>query len=370
MKKLCIILLTLAAMGAPACTGNQVKYDVTGQNAPEDGAVVYLLDRISSAPIDSAVVADGAFKMTGKAGKDDFLAVNIDGEDWFFLMFNDGTPVQIDVAEKTVTGSDLNNTLTACDLKNTEAYGEYNDFIQAFLALPKEEQAAQEAEFIQQYQAKIQEYADCVMGIIEDNKDNLVPVAFISYVPSLAGEEKFEELMASDAPFASHPYALDYKRKVDESKAKLDDAEQRKQEIVGQHFLDLEEQDPDGVTHKLSEYVGQGRWVLIDFWAAWCGPCKAEMPNVVAAYKKYHDKGFDVIGLSFDRTKEDWVQAIKEWDMPWIHLSDLKYWESIPTEVYNVNSIPDNLLIDPEGTIVARGLRGDALEARLAEIFK
>ncbi|MCR5018675.1 MAG: DUF4369 domain-containing protein [Bacteroidales bacterium] len=107
--------------------------------------------------IDSAVVADGAFKMTGKAGKDDFLAVNIDGEDWFFLMFNDGTPVQIDVAKKTVTGSDLNNTLTACDLKNTEAYGEYNDFIQAFLALPKEEQAAQEAEFIQQYQAKIQD---------------------------------------------------------------------------------------------------------------------------------------------------------------------------------------------------------------------
>ena len=94
------------------------------------------------------------------------------------------------------------------------------------------------------------------------------------------------------------------------------------------------------------------------------------MPNVVAAYKKYHNKGFDIVGLSFDREKSDWGEAIKDWEMPWIHLSDLKYWQSLASDVYNVNSIPDNLLIDPEGTVVARGLRGPALEARLAEIFK
>ena len=364
MKK--ILLLAVAALGLFACSGNQVKYDIKGVNAPQDGATVFLVDALSSQPIDSAIVADGAFQMKGKADKEAFLNLNVEGSGWTFMFFNDGVPVKADLSNNTLSGSDLNNRVTEADLKTDAMYRQYNAFVDEISALPEEEQDAKMPE----YREMFNKLRDCYLGVVEDNKDNLVPVAFIRTILSMAGPDKFNELVSSDAPFASHPYVLDLKRKIDESMAQQKAAEEKKQAVIGQKFLDLEEADVDGNIHKLSEYVGQGKWVLVDFWASWCGPCKAEMPNVVAAYKNYHDKGFDIVGLSFDREKEPWVKAITEWEMPWIHLSDLKYWKSIASDVYEVNSIPDNLLIDPEGTVVARGLRGEDLEAKLAEVIK
>lgn len=370
MKKFSIFLLALVSTVVVACSGKDVKYVVKGVGAPASGMIVYLIDGISSTVINSTVIADGGFEMKGKAEKDALLAVKIGNADHVIWLFNDGKPVKINVADESMTGSALNNKLSECCRKNNVANKELFDMTNEFLALPSNQQRARMQEFIPKYNEAVSKYTDICMGLIEENMDNIIPVALFPYVASYLDAAKLNELLDSDAPFAKHPYTVNYRLYLDDTDVMAGDYELRKQAIVGRKFIDLEEADTDGVNHKLSEYVGKGNWVLIDFWASWCGPCKSEMPNVVEAYKKYHDKyGFNVVSLSFDRDKEAWKKAIVSWNMPWIHLSDLKYWDTAAAGIYNVDSIPDNLLVDPQGNIVARGLRGQALADKLAEIF-
>ena len=180
------------------------------------------------------------------------------------------------------------------------------------------------------------------------------------------GVEAYDELVKEQVAFASHPYL---KKTRDETEKLMKPKDDPKTAFIGQQFTDLEMADPDGKLHKISELVGEGHWVLVDFWASWCGPCRAEMPNVVEAYNKYHDKGFEVVGVSFDNKKEAWVKAIGQLKMPWLQISDLKGWECAAAPIYKVDGIPDNILIDPQGKIVDRALRGKALQTRLQKIF-
>ena len=365
MKKL-IYLFAAGTMALAACN-NEPAYKISGtiENVA-DGEYVYLSEAKGRelVKLDSAVVTAGVFTFEGRQDAAVNRIITYTPKEgraprYDFFLENGNITMTLGKENTSVTGTPNNDIYQAYKNETQPLNKQNNELYKQYRA--EGTTAEQKAELEKQMEELDEKLNDLTYKTIEANITNPVGIHL------WPGNSYGMELSQLQALAAKVPAEFQSNERIAKLLNRIKVLEKT---AVGQKFTDFTLPSPEGNPVKLSDIIAKNKYTLVDFWASWCGPCRAEMPNVVAAYKEYNKKGFGIVGVSLDSKAEAWKQAIKDMDMTWDHMSDLKYWESEGATLYGVNSIPATVLIAQDGTIIARNLRGAAIKEKLAELLK
>ena len=368
LKWIALPVLLVAIVG---CGGNKTEYTINGTLADEafEGANIYMFDvENQTVKLDSTVVANGAFAFSGELETPivaTIVALTVDNKHKMMECVLENGTIVVDLDENQLSGTPQNEALMqiANTVKDYKAY--LRELYKEYLTAPTEE----ERKLVEaKYDSVLEIYTAKELAALEkaynENSDNVLGAyAFYQLVKSQrdAGtitSVQVDSLLATAAPvvknFSLTTKVLDGLRKLEKTS-------------VGKPYTDLDLLEGEAMTAtKLSQHIA-GKVALIDFWASWCGPCRAEIPNIAEMHKKYADKGVVVIGLNVWDKPDAQRKTIETMNMTWLQLADTT---KMATDTYGVNGIPQIMLIGKDGTILARDLRGEAIEAAIVEALK
>lgn len=365
-------LLALALSAAITSCSKKEGFTINGTISGLDKGTVYLenTDEKGNKQIaDSAQIKDGVFTFTGKVSEPLLYTVKLKGEEYgaFFLLDND--EIQFEAKKDSmfkakISGSEQNDIYKSYydnEFKKIQNIaGPIYKLSDSLQQNGKVKLTAEQQTMMDKKWKDLGAFADDLTDkYIRKNKDKIGAALVINdRIVSYGTPAQVKTYYAVLSPEVQKSiYGKQLKEAID-----LND-----KTAVGVTAPDFSQPDINGKAVKLSDY--KGKYVLVDFWASWCGPCRKENPNVVLAYKTYHDKGFDVLGISLDDKKKLWEKAIEKDGLTWTHVSDLKGWQNDAAVLYGVKMVPTNFLIGPDGKIIAKNLREAELQSKLKEIF-
>jgi thiol-disulfide isomerase/thioredoxin len=372
MRRYFPFLLTLLTVILISCSGDSDTYVLEGTATGfEDGTsvIVYeVVDVNQPVVVDTITIENGKFSATypkSEAIAIRYLSVQNPQGTVVFIPENENLKASFykdSMQASYVSGGKENTALTALNRELRAIQARKAQISQQFRQARQEQDMMLASELQKENVSLNQKEAIAKKKYIQENKNTLFSLMLTSEMLSkreLSAAEARDVLGSLSPKMAASKMAT----KISSALASLSKAD------VGSKAPDFSAPDPNGNMLSLKETLG--KYTLVDFWASWCKPCRLENPNVVRVYNKYHDKGFNIVSVSLDRAnqKERWLKAIEDDKMDWYHVSNLQFWQDPIAKEYNVRSIPATFLLDENGTIIAKNLRGAQLEAKIAELL-